>query len=355
MGQSLRTFPRTSPRVATVRVATVRVATVLVATLAMSIGVAVGPSAAGAGGPTADGAAASRTDRPYRAVDLGFAATEWSLAINDRGQVVGGGHLWQAGELTPLGAPDGFDRFHAAEINEAGMVVGNAITATGLSQVAVWHRGAFTTIEIPDAGSSYAVSINDLGVVFGTAEVTSPDQSFLWHRGELTMLWHNNAYAAQTGINNWGDIVGEYEPTPGYPCNCRGYRWHRGVRTDLGTLGGDGLWPNQPADVNNRREIVGGSTTADRQWHAYLWRDGAIRDLGTLGGADSSAVAISDRGVVIGHADTATGASHPFRWQHGTMVDLTTLGLRPTDRVVDVNVRGQIVGIRDGRATLFVR
>ncbi|WP_326550741.1 hypothetical protein [Micromonospora sp. NBC_01813] len=69
----------------------------------------------------------------------------------------------------------------------------------------------------------------------------------------------------------------------------------------------------------------------------------------------SLAVAISDRGEVIGHSETATGASHPFRWHRGTMVDLTTLGLRPTDRVVDVNVWGHIVGIRDGRATLFVR
>ncbi|MFV2083839.1 hypothetical protein [Micromonospora sp. LOL_021] len=131
--------------------------------------------------------------------------------------------------------------------------------------------------------------------------------------GHPAPLWHNNQYAAQIGINNWGDIVGEYEPTPsGFPCYCRGARWHRGVLTDLGDLGSDGAWSNRPADVNNRREMVGSSTTHDGNSHACLWRA-------------------------------------------GTMIDLTTLGLRATDEVVEINSSGQIVGIRDGRATLFVR
>ncbi|ROO52563.1 putative HAF family extracellular repeat protein [Micromonospora sp. Llam0] len=299
-------------------------------------------------------------DRPYRAIDLGFTVNYRSLTINDRGQVLGSGtgngYLWQAGQVTRLDPPAGFDRFTASEINEAGTVVGTVWGGSG-SHAATWHRGEFTVIDRlhPQATASYGISINDWGVVFGTGESTSPDQSFTWRRGTLTPLWHNNPYSAQVGINNWGDIVGEYEPTPGYPCNCRGARWHRGVLTDLGDLGGDGLWPNQPADVNNRREIVGSSTTHNGDSHAYLWRDGVIRDLGTLGGAHSFAVAINDRGVVIGHADTAAGSRHPFRWRAGTMIDLTTLGLRATDEIVEINSFGQIVGIRDGRATLFVR
>jgi probable HAF family extracellular repeat protein len=326
-------------------------ATMLVA-LAAVAAVDARPAVAGTG--STDATRAGWADRPYQAMDLGFAATAASLSINDRGQVVGGNHLWQDGRLTSLGAPVGFNRFEAREINETGMVVGVSTAPDWVTRATVWHRGAFTTIELPGGMASYAISVNDLGTVFGGGDTTSPDQGFLWHRGKLTMLWHNNPYAAQTGINNWGDVVGEYEPTPGYPCDCRGYRWHRGVLTDLGDLGGEGLWPNQPADVNNRREIVGGALTTTEDRHAYLWRGGVIRDLGTLGGPTSSAVAISDRGEVIGHADTATGTRHPFRWQHGTMTDLTTLGLRPTDQVVDINSQGHILGLRDGRATLFV-
>lgn len=351
MSQPTRSLPRLSRR-------TVTAAAVMVA-LALGVAVDARPATAGAApagtGPAGEAAHIRWAARPYQARDLGFTANAWSLSINDRGQVVGGNHLWQNGQLTSLGAPAGFDWFEAREINETGMVVGVSTAPDWLTRATVWDRGTFTTIELPGGLASYAVSINDLGTVFGGGDTTSPDQGFLWHRGKLTMLWHHNPYAAQTGINNWGDVVGEYEPTPGYPCDCRGYRWHRGVLTDLGDLGGEGLWPNQPADVNNRREIVGGALTTTEDRHAYLWRDGVIRDLGTLGGPTSTAVAISDRGEVIGHADTATGARHPFRWQHGTMTDLTTLGLRPTDRVVDINSQGHILGIRDGRATLFVR
>lgn len=336
-----------------------RAVSLAAASMLILTGVTTAGPAAAQDRPTA-GADITQAGRPYHAIDLGFTVTNRHLTINDRGQVAGSGngtgYLWQAGQVTPLGPPAGYDRFTASEINEAGTVVGTVWGGSG-SQAATWHRGSFTVIDRlhPQATASYGISINDWGVVFGTGESTSPDQSFKWHRGTLTPLWHNNPYTNQIGINNWGDIVGEYEPTPGYPCDCRAARWHRGVLTDLGDLGGDGLWPNQPADVNNRREIVGYSTTPDLEQHAYLWRDGVIRDLGTLGGAHSFAVAISDRSVVIGHADTADGSRHPFLWRAGKMIDLTTLGLRATDEVVEINSAGQIVGIRDGRATLFVR
>jgi len=54
--------------------------------------------------------------------------------------------------------------------------------------------------------------------------------------------------------------------------------------------------------------------------------------------------------LILGH----TPESHPFLWERGTMIDLTTRGLRPTDQVKDINTWGRIVGVRDGRATLFV-
>lgn len=50
----------------------------------------------------------------------------------------------------------------------------------------------------------------------------------------------------------------------------------------LGTL--PGIEPNaQPADINNRDQIVGFSGDQD-QTRAVLWESGLIADLGTLGG-----------------------------------------------------------------------
>ena len=43
--------------------------------------------------------------------------------------------------------------------------------------------------------------------------------------------------------------------------------WQNGQMTDLGTLGGKG----EAADINNRGQIVGTSTTKTGQDHAVLW------------------------------------------------------------------------------------
>src|SRR5690349_3563659 len=64
---------------------------------------------------------------------------------------------------------------------------------------------------------------------------------------------------------------------------------------DLGTLGGANAYA---LAVNNKGQIVGGSTLANGQTHAFLWTNGVMQDLGTLGGAYSEARGINDLGHV---------------------------------------------------------
>ncbi|MER7168150.1 hypothetical protein ABT336_19035 [Micromonospora sp. NPDC000207] len=294
-----------------------------------------------------------RLPRPYRAVDLGFPAGPDHLAVNDRGQVVGGRFLWQNGRFELMSVPADVEWFHGADINERGVVAGRVPSSAG-HEAAIWHNGRVTRLGAL-AGVSAAYSLNDRNVVVGFTEgPMAADNTFVWRNGEMSWVQSNNIYwGSPAFVNNWEDIVVQYDDAWSPVCVCYGGRWHKGELTLLGTLGARSY--NEPADVNNRREIVGYSHTADRVERAYLWRDGVIRDLGTLGGPSGRAVAISDLGEIIGHADTADGQRRPFLWRNGRMLDLTTLGLRATDQVVDINIRGQIVGLRDGRATLFVR
>ncbi len=80
---------------------------------------------------------------------------------------------------------------------------------------------------------------------------------------------------------------------------------------DLGTLGGTF---SDARAINERGQVVGESTTATGEEHAFLWQDGTMSDLGTLSGDQSEANGINNRGQVVGGSTTATGDFHAVLW-----------------------------------------
>jgi probable HAF family extracellular repeat protein len=84
---------------------------------------------------------------------------------------------------------------------------------------------------------------------------------------------------------------------------------------DLGALGGTS---SSARDINNRGQVVGESTTATGETHAFLWQDRRMIDLGTLGGAFSAAEGINNRGQVVGWSETPSG-THAFLWEDGRL------------------------------------
>lgn len=164
-----------------------------------------------------------------------------------------------------------------------------------------------------------------------------------------------------TAINNRGQIVGWSSVPP--DDGSRAVLWEQGAIVDLGAPAISAWRPRSPSAArssagtgarsarvgrcrssgttaprltsarsagpppirsrsNDRGQVVGGSETAEGEYHAFLWQDGVMTDLGTLGGPLSVALAINDGGQVIGYSVTASGDYHAFLWHDGVMTDL---------------------------------
>jgi probable HAF family extracellular repeat protein len=84
---------------------------------------------------------------------------------------------------------------------------------------------------------------------------------------------------------------------------------------DLGTLVGGSF--SEAVGINATDKVVGGSSTSDGNFHAFLYSDGVMRDLNSLIPANSgwtltSAEAINGNGDIVGYGNNPDGLQHAF-------------------------------------------
>lgn len=173
-------------------------------------------------------------------IDVPGSSYTVAFSLNDKGQVTGSyddtttsklrGFVYADGAFTTIDAPgDGFTFPRA--INNAGEVAGSYDAARGGSHGFLRDAsGAFTTIDVP--GSGYTVrdddgnrvtvpatevrSLNDKGQIIGEYADKTGTHSFLGTAGVFANLplpsptHYSGPWATTYGINNAGQIVGEY-------------------------------------------------------------------------------------------------------------------------------------------------
>src|SRR5262249_18224209 len=220
--------------------------------------------------------------------------------------------LYAATDLGTLGGRS----VYAADLNQAGQVVGEADTAGGVSHAFLWDNGTMIDLGTLGGGYSSAAGINDLGQVVGYSNLPGEVGRHAFLVNPQGGVWFQDS-----------DLDGRND-----------------LMTDLGALNAGDL--SGATDINNAGQVVGSSGS-----HAFLWdAAGGMTDLGVpLGFADRYATGINEIGQVTGSAAYSVprsgwGRASELVWDAAN--GMTVLGVPGyTDSYAyAINNAGQVVG-----------
>lgn len=219
-------------------------------------------------------------------------------------------------------------------------ILGCSIAASALAAPPDAPRYRLKQI-VPDTPSSsvLAADLNNRGQVVGfVSDASGREHAFAWRNGTVTNIGPQLDPTATTtranANNDRGDILGFFFGPSGEFATIL---LRRGEATQIHGLPGEVA--AGAADINDRRQIAGGSLLEDGSNPAFIWEDGNAMLLPPLPG-DSSAqvVTLNARGDVLGISGGPTG--HIVIWEDAQPIDLNIPGAIPRD----MNDRQQVVG-----------
>ncbi|HKE84466.1 MAG TPA: hypothetical protein VKB50_11950 [Vicinamibacterales bacterium] len=239
-----------------------------------------------------------------------------AVDINNRGQVVGSGGLWQDATLIDGPGIELGAGMAPAGINESGQIVGLIPTAiAGEFHAALWQNGAIVDLGVlPGDSASGAAAINNGGQIVGASEGTASQvHAFIWDKGKMTELPGLNGQEGPStqalDINNRGQVVGNSGPQP--------VMWEKGIPIPLDTL--PPLTIGKATAINDNGDIVGFLRSPTSSFSVpVLWQNGKPVTLPMLPTEpdhpnDYIATDINNSGTIIGY-HLITGFPLPLMW-----------------------------------------
>ena len=199
-----------------------------------------------------------------------------AIAINNNGEVVGHGILGNKGSDAPFAItnnvasklpqlPNGVDGDPLA-VNDSGVIVGVADTATQNGQAVEWSNGSIKVLpSLASTDGSRALAINASGAVVGNAVLNTDfnQRAVLWANGTATALNFGNGDSSANAINSGGVIVGDGPAGVGQGVDTNAFIYKNGTATNLNTLipANSGVVLTVATGINDKGDIVG---TADQ-------------------------------------------------------------------------------------------
>lgn len=304
------------------------------------------------------------------------------LGINNSGHVVGystNSEGWRrafhyyGGTMHDLNAHTAFDHgwddisSYANDINDSGMIIGrNRLPGYAYFEGWVYQDGAYSPVNVTYGSMFQFVSVNSHGVAAGTLFDNSTDMYPAVYRDNASDMLQ--AFGGAYDINDNEVVVGAYANS--YEDFWQACVWENGEPFSAGLIVDPD--PNRRRSaangVNNLNQVVGYYEIYDRTIEDYyrvsfLWDadSGAVTNLGDLGGMESVANKINDSGQVVGFSTTAASERHAFIYADGQLLDLNDLiGINYDweylKEAIDINEQGQIIGtgVVDGELHAFL-
>ena len=141
--------------------------------------------------------------------------------INNSNEITGiyspggvSGFLDNNGAFSPINYPGSEIETSPHSINDSGEVAGFYTDST-VPFGFVYNGSTFTSINYTSGYATFAYGINNDGVVVGYSSLNSYpiyEVGFLWQAGQFTII-NSDAFPQPYGINNNGQIVGNYYPS----------------------------------------------------------------------------------------------------------------------------------------------
>lgn len=291
----------------------------------------------------------------YSLVNLGSGQVIRSPVINKYGQVAynlgAAAYFYDGAAIIPIPGLDRSTSSTVTGLNDKGQVVGaSPVGDTGRVHPFIWSKraGLFDLLPLDDAPYASALDVNNHGVAVGDSYrdplITLPAHAVRWtapgSRRDLGSLGSGQSFAV--AINDAGLIAGNAVLSPDV---VHAFAWTAATGLiDIGTLGGGKQ--SEARAVNELGEIAGNAIIANGRSHAFLWtRAGGIRDLGTGGGFSSSVLGMSSRGRIAGSLQHTLGRDRAMTWTlRDGMKDIGALPGGQIARALAANNFGQVVG-----------
>lgn len=275
-------------------------------------------------------------------IDVGY-----PLRINNSGQVAGTStcaFLWDPdGGVTDLCSVGGFqsqDEPSVVDLNANATILGRY-----LGPGDEWMSFLWSPSWGPRTLNGRGISLNDLGQVAGTVEVgvSADDPEATVTHGKV---WGPRGGDSDLGegstasINASGQVVGG-SWTGSDDESHEVFLWdpETGKTSLVAGVGGD-TWASK---INDQGHVIG-TVDNNSTEHAVFWGDDGMVDLGTLAGDTSSRpMDLNERGQVVGISESAEGEARAFIWMAESGMEELTTGHAGDTTVEDINEAGQVV------------